>query len=146
MEEKCPDCNNRANRGECEHCDRKEEKMGEDKKLQEEKLEIEKKEAPKPVEVKIPEKLHKSMQELSARRSQLMNQMLNISIQKVELETKQREIVDKVKSNNESYKAKLEDAFRKLKLNKKKNYRWSYNGKDCFIGMLIPEPKKAEGK
>ena len=115
--------------------------MAEEKRIED--LAIKKPLPPKPVVEKIPEKIYKVMKELSGKKGQLLQQMLNVSVQRVKLEITQKELVDKLESNAESYRAKLQDAFNKLRLKKRKNYRWGYNGKDAFIGTLIPEkPKK----
>ncbi len=106
-----------------------------------------KKEQPKPIEVKLPEKIAKLIEELKAKKGQLINQFLNLSFQVGELKDRQDETRKKVKDNNEQIGQKIKYAFDKLRLKKRKNYRWSYNGGDSFIGTLIPEkPKKEEKK
>ena len=106
-----------------------------------------KKEVAKPLEVKIPDDIVKIMDELKAKKGQLVNQFLNLSFQLGELTDKQDETRNKVKSTNEQIGQKIKYAFDKLRLKKRKNYRWGYNGKDTFTGTLIPEkPKKEEKK
>jgi len=81
--------------------------------------------------------------DLKTKKGQLVNQFLNISFQLAELQDKQKVTKDKVKSTNEQIGQKIKYAFDKLRLKKRKNYRWSYNGGDSFIGNLVPEkPKK----
>ena len=108
-----------------------------------ENLAINKVEKPKPVEVKIPEGILKVITDLKTKKGQLINQFLNLSFQLAELQDKQKETKDKVKNANEQIGQKIKYAFDKLRLKKRKNYRWGYNGGDSFIGTLIPEqPKK----
>lgn len=101
-----------------------------------------KKELPKPVVEKIPEGILKIITDLKAKKSQLINQFLNISFQLTEIQDRQKDTKDKVKSTNQQISQKVKYAFDKLKLKKRKNYDWSYKGGDSFIGTLIPEPKK----
>lgn len=108
-------------------------------------LEI-KKELPKPVIEKIPEGILKIIKELKAKKGQLINQFLNLSFQLSELQDKQKDTKDKVKNTDGQIGQKVKYAFDKLRLKKRKNYRWSYNGGDAFTGTLIPEPKKEEKK
>ena len=108
--------------------------------------EIKKENIVKPVVEKIPEKIYKDIQEIIANRGNLLNQMLRISVQRVELETKQKETLDKIKSKDASLKSKIQIAAKKLRLQKRKNYRWQYNGNDAFIGNLIPEIKQVDKK
>ena len=97
---------------------------------------------PKQLIKEIPEKLLKSITESKDKKGQLLNQVLNISIQLVKLQNKQKTTVEKLDNVNESMGAKIQNAFNKLRLKKKTDYRWSYNVKGCFVGTLIPEPKK----
>ena len=79
---------------------------------------------------KLPEKIVKLIEELKAKKGKLVNQFLNLSFQLGELTDKVDEIRNKVKSTDEQIKQKVKYAFDKLKLKKKKNIRWSYNGGD----------------
>jgi len=117
--------------------------MVEERKVEDLAIKKEQVEKPKPVEVKIPEGILKVITDLKAKKGQLINQFLNISFQLGELADRQNEARSRVKNNNEQIGQKIKYAFDKLKLKKRKNYRWVYNGKDSFVGNLIPEkPKK----
>lgn len=119
--------------------------MAEEKRVED--LAIKKPEAPKPVIETIPHKILDVMNKLRQDKNQLFNQMLNISFQVVELQKQQITISDKIKNNNAAFRDSLKNAGRKLKLQKRKNYRWRFDGKDSFVGNLIPEkPKKEEKK
>jgi len=119
-----------------------------DQKLEDLAIKKEQSEKPKPVEVKIPDDILKVINDLKAEKGQLINQFLNLSFQVGELKDRQDETRKKVKDNNEQTSQKIKYAFDKLKLKKRKNYRWGFDGKrDIFIGTLIPEkPKKEEKK
>lgn len=105
-------------------------------------------EKPKPVVEKIPEGILKVINDLKKKKNQSINQFVNLSFQVGELQDKQDEARKKVKSTNEQISQKVKYAFDKLRLKKRKNYRWGYNDKDnSFVGTLIPEkPKKEEKK
>lgn len=117
-----------------------------DQKLKYLEIKKEQPEKPKPVVEKIPEGILKVITDLKTKKGQLINQFLNLSFQLGELTDKVNETRNKVKSTNEQIGQKVKYAFDKLKLKKRKNYRWSYNGGDSFLGNLIPEPKKEEKK
>jgi len=118
--------------------------MAEEKKVED--LAI-KKETVKPLEVSIPDDILKIMDELKVKKDKLVNQFLNISFQVGEMQDKQDEIRNQVKSTDEKIGQKVQYAFNQLKLKKRKNYRWGYNSKERkFVGNLIPEkPKKENG-
>ena len=115
--------------------------MAEEKRVED--LAIKKAEKPKPVIETIPHKILDVMNKLKKDKNQLFNQMLNVSFQVVEMQKQQIVISDKIKSNNDAFRDSIKDAGRKLRLQKRKNYRWRFDGKESFIGELIPEkPKK----
>ena len=99
-------------------------------------------EKPKPVIEKIPDDILKVINDLKNKKNQLINQFLQLSFQVDELVDRKNETRNKVKSTNEQISQKVKYAFDKLRLKKRKNYRWSYNGGDSFVGNLIPEPPK----
>ena len=107
---------------------------------------VEKKEQPKPIEVKIPDDIVKIINELKNKKAQLINQFLNISFQLAEMQDAQKTTKDKVKSTDDQIRQKIQYSFDKLKLKKRTQYRWSYNGSDTFVGHLVPEPPKTEEK
>ena len=100
----------------------------------------------KPVEVKIPEGILKVIADLKTKKGQLVNQYLNLSFQVDELTSKKNEKRNKVKDTSERIGQKIKYAFDKLKLKKRKNYRWGYNGGDSFVGNLVPEKPKEPKK
>lgn len=121
--------------------------MAEEKRVEDLAIKKEQPEKPKPVEVKIPDDIVKKITELKTKKGQLINQFLNLSFQLGELTDRTNETRNKVKSTNEQIGQKVKYAFDKLRLKKRKNYRWGYNGGDSFVGTLIPEkPKKEEKK
>lgn len=115
-----------------------------DQKIEDLAINKEQPEKPKPVEVKIPDDILKIINDLKTNKGKLVNQFLNLSFQIGELEDKVNETRNKVKSTTEQIGQKIKYAFDKLKLKKRKNYRWGFDNKrDIFIGTLIPEqPKK----
>jgi len=100
----------------------------------------------KPVIEKIPEKLLKVINETIQKKRNLLNQFLQISFQVVNAQRQQTNIADKLSNTEQSIGQKIHYAFKKMKLGKRKEYGWKYNGKDSFIGHPIPKPKKEEKK
>lgn len=100
---------------------------------------------PKQIEEKIPEKYLKTIEEVKGKKAGLINAFLQLSVKLVKLQTQQKETLDKIDNANESLGAKIKDAFTKMRLKKKDNYAWTYNGGDSFVGIERP-PKKEEKK
>jgi len=103
-------------------------------------------EKPKPVIEKIPDGILKVINELKAKKNQLINQFLNLSFQVGELEDRRDETRNKVKSTNEQISQKVKYAFDKLRLKKRKNYRWGYSGGDSFIGTYYEQKDNEKSK
>ncbi len=91
---------------------------------------------------KIPDKLLNPITEAQKVKGKLTQEFFQVSIQLASLQKKSQETLEKMQSNGESIGNKIKRAFDKLKLGKKKDMRWSYNGKDAFIGIPRPTPKK----
>jgi hypothetical protein len=95
---------------------------------------------------KIPDDILKKMEELKGKRKALLNRYLNVAFEANVYREAQDKIFERIKNNGEIYQQKVKYAADKLKLKKKKNYNWSFNGKDAFIGKPIPEAPKKEDK
>jgi len=95
----------------------------------------------KPVIEKIPENLLKAINEVTQKKRILLNQFLQVSFQVVNTQKQQRDIADKLNNNEQSIGQKIQYAFKKMKLGKKKEYGWRYDGRGNFVGQLIPKPK-----
>ena len=105
------------------------------------------KEKPKPFEVKIPDDILKKITDFETKKNQLINMFLNLSFRLGELKDAWNGTRNKIKDTDKHIGEKVDYAFRKLRLKKRKNYKWTYDRKRyTFVGTLIPEPKKEEKK
>ena len=99
------------------------------------------KEEIKPVIEKIPGHLFKAIDEVMQKKRIFLNQFLQVSFQVVNTQKQQKDIADKLNNNEQSIGQKIQYAFKKMKLGKRKEYQWKFDGKGSFVGMLIPKPK-----
>jgi predicted nucleotide-binding protein (sugar kinase/HSP70/actin superfamily) len=116
--------------------------MTEEKRIEDLTIEKEKKETPKPVVEKIPDKILEKIKKLREDKAKYLNEMLKISVQSTQLRNRQDELVKLLGSNQDSTVDSINRAFKKLRLEQKKEYRWRYNGVDSFIGFKAPEKKQ----
>jgi len=90
---------------------------------------------------KIPDKLLNPINDAQKVKGQLTQQFFQIALQRANIENKYQETFGKLASTGTSIGNKIKHAFDKMKLGKKKTYRWQYDGKGSFIGVPAPEPK-----
>lgn len=95
-----------------------------------------------PLRVKLPEGVVKSLNELAQKKQALANVFFRTSFKLVNLQKAQEELVNKMKDNDKAADRQISHAYKKLKLNKKKNYNWSFDSKDSFVGIEKPAPKE----
>jgi len=108
------------------------------------KVEEEKKEVKKIVE-KIPEDYLKAINEVKGKKSQLMNGFFQASIQSEKLKKILQQLLEKMDNNKKNLGNKIEYAFQKMRLKKRKGYTFQYDGKDSFVGTekkVVDESKK----
>ena len=55
--------------------------------------------------------------------------------------TRLQEVNKQLSSAEASIKANLQDAHKKMKLDKKVEYQFQFDGNDSFVGVLKPKPK-----
>jgi hypothetical protein len=90
---------------------------------------------------KIPDKLLSPISEAQKKKGHEAQQFFQIALQRANIENKYQEVFAKLNNTGTSIGNKIKHAFDKMKLGKKKNIRWSYDGKDSFIGIPRPESK-----
>ena len=98
---------------------------------------------------KISEKHLEKIEGLKKEIDALNNEFFQLSTQIVGIQKKLNELYDKRQNKAESIQATIKDAGKKLKLDKRKDFNWRYNGTDSFIGVSYtakPEPIKPEEK
>ena len=96
---------------------------------------------------KIPDKLLNPIMDAEKVKRQLTQQFLQISFQLASIEKKKQDLFDKLQNNGTSIGNKIQRAFDKMKLNKRKEIRWQFNIKEsAFTGVERPTPKKPDVK
>lgn len=81
----------------------------------------------------IPANILAIMQTLNQQAGRLNNQMLRLSIQLLDMETMQKDLRRKMKEIGAKYQKEIKKASKKLKLNKRTDYKWQFNG-EAFVG------------
>ena len=97
---------------------------------------------PRVITEKIPEKLAKKITEKLQLKGKRMQQFLQLSVNIVNAQKKQQELVGLFKSVEDSVSDTLKRAFKKLGLAKKKEYSFRFDGRDSFIGVYNPPKPK----
>lgn len=96
---------------------------------------------------KIPEKLLSPIVEAEKGKRQATQQFLQISFQLAGMEKKSQEIYGKLQTLGISIGNKIQRAFDKMKLNKRKDVRWTYDvTQGAFVGTVRPTPTKKDVK
>ncbi len=93
---------------------------------------------------KIPNKLLNPIIEAITRKNRLSQEFFQISIQLANMQRKYQDVFDKLANNGVSISNKINRAFEKMKLGKRKNIQWRFDGKSAFIGIERPKPKIQE--
>ena len=93
---------------------------------------------PETIEKIVPEDIKKKIEEKQIARKKLVNEFLEISIQRAAIVKREQEILDLLKSNVDSTNAKIDIAYKKMKLDRDVEYSYRYRRDGKFIGT----PKK----
>jgi len=102
---------------------------------------------PRVITEKIPENLVKDIKEKIGKKNNLLQAFLRISLQIAGANAQQGQILEKMKNSEEVISSAINNAFRKMKLKKKAEYRFRFDGRENFIGVYNPpKPKKPEKK
>lgn len=91
---------------------------------------------------KLPDKLLKKFQDGIKKKQKLSQDFFQLSVDIVNAEKAQRELVDRLKANNDSLKDIVTRAGQKLRLQKRKEYNWRFDRRDSFIGVYNPPKPK----
>ena len=87
----------------------------------------------------IAETYLKAINEAKEKKNTLLQEFVNTSLQRASLVKREQEILEKLNNNVKSIQNSIEYAYKKMKLNKKTEYSWMFDGKDKFIGTLKPK-------
>ena len=101
---------------------------------------------PKTVEVDIPEDIKVKIDEKREAKQKLLKEFLNISIERASIVKREQEILDLLKSNADSTNAKIDIAYKKMKLNKDVEYGYRYRPDGKFVGFLKRRKHKNMGE
>ncbi len=86
---------------------------------------------------KIPEKMLGDMNKHAKEKQQCSYQLLQITINILNAQEQQKDILTRMKRADDDYKKQVQYAFNKMRLNRDKNYQWRFDGRDSFTGTLI---------
>lgn len=96
---------------------------------------------------KIPDNLIKDIKEKLKKKSGLLQSFLQMALRIGNAQKEQSITLDKMKNQEQVINSAINHAHRKMKLGKKKEYQWRFDGKENFIGIYNPpKPKKPEKK
>lgn len=104
-----------------------------------------------PIVEAIPEKYLKKIQEAQRKKRENSRNLLEITIGILDAVDRQKQFSDSIRNAEKSLKANMESAFKKMRLDKKKDFSWRYDKQGSFVGtprppVVKPEwPKIAEG-
>jgi NCAIR mutase (PurE)-related protein len=102
---------------------------------------------PRVITIPIPEKiLKKIMDKVNLKRKRTQG-FFQLSLSIVRAQKQQQQVVDEMASAEQSISNHLKSAHRKLRLNKKPEYQFRFDGKGSFIVVYNPpKPKKEQPK
>jgi hypothetical protein len=98
---------------------------------------------PRVVTENIPQNLLDDVEKENKKIEQLANQYYNASRQFFKLEKMVKDMATKITDAEEARKKIYEYAYNKMKLGKRKEYRWQLKG-NSFVGILNMLPKPQE--
>jgi len=94
---------------------------------------------------KIPDKVYKKLEEANKKKQRALQGILQASIKEMEAIDMKAEAYEKLINARTSIENYIKQGASKLKLAKKKEYHWRYDGRDSFIGIYNkPKSKKEE--
>ena len=94
---------------------------------------------------KIPDKVYKKLEESNKKKQKALQMILQASIKEIEAINMKADAYEKLINARTSIENYIKEGAKKLKLSKKKEYYWRYDGRDSFIGIYNkPKPKKEE--
>ena len=90
---------------------------------------------------KIPDKYLKEMTDNGKKKQELVQKFLQLSVQIVNTQQQQKDMLEKIKDTDKKIGNVVDYAFKKLKLHKNKDRRWSFK-RDSFVGVYNPPRPK----
>lgn len=101
---------------------------------------------PKVITEKIPDNLLAKITEARQKKQLSLNHLIQITINILNAQVEQREIMLDLKSAKKAIAKNLTQAHKKMRLGKDKDYQWKFDNRDSFIGIYNPpKPKPSVG-
>lgn len=92
---------------------------------------------------KLPDKTLNEYREWVNKRQKLFQQMLDAGMEIAKAQKTQQEVYDKIQIANNGIGKILQEASRKLRIDKRTDYQWQFKG-ESFFGILREQPKPKE--
>ena len=96
------------------------------------------------ITVLLPEKQKTVIEAKREERNKLAQRFYQISLNVTKGQRVLNEISKRMEDIDISINDRIKEGFKKLKLDKQKERQWRFDGKDSFIGIYNPPPKKKE--
>jgi hypothetical protein len=94
----------------------------------------------------VPEKLREVIKAKEEARTKLSREFMQVAFQIAGLNRKEQELLSKIDNNAHSLNDAIENAYKKMRLDREKEYQWQYSKGGVFLGIKKPEPPKQEEK
>jgi hypothetical protein len=94
----------------------------------------------------VPEKLREVIKAKEEARGKLTREFLQVAFKKAGLNRKEQELLEKIDNNAQALDSAIENAYKKMRLDREKEYQWQYSKGGVFLGIKKPEPPKQEEK
>jgi hypothetical protein len=98
---------------------------------------------PRVITEHLPEKSLNEYKDWTSKRQKQLQQMLEVGMQIAKLQKDQQEVYDKIQISNNGISRILQEASRKLRIEKRTEYQWQFKG-DSFLGILKEQPQKSK--
>ena len=92
------------------------------------------------VTVPLPEKIKKVLDEKKMKKQQLLRKYLEISMARTRAERDGQEVFKQIEDLERSIGSRIQEGFKKLRLQKQSDRQWRFDNRDSFIGVLNPKP------
>ena len=95
---------------------------------------------PKIVTEKIPDDLMIEIRNLIDKGQKITNEFLTISVGILGAQKRQQDMLKNMQSNETQISQHIRHVHKKLKLDKREDYRWHFDGVGNFVGMFVQKP------
>ena len=89
---------------------------------------------------RIPDKIVEKLDKIKADIEETNNEFFQLATQLVGIQERLALLKKRREEKSQSYNSTLDFTAGKLRLKKRTEYNWRYNGRDAFIGIEVPKP------